>query len=136
VKVCDNDRYQLTDTTNQLNLFNHPRRNIESSCPHTHFKKSRSTTKLIQASSFYFIFPLQQHGFGFLRSKTVAQDCNFFWSHNIVIYPLIVFTIVLAGYYDSMFLKTSKNLSVSMNGYSLLSLEHLTKCQNFIQVYL
>jgi hypothetical protein len=63
----------------------------------------------------------------------VAQDCNFFWSHNIVIYPLIVFTIVLVGYNDYV----SQNFKESKSfGYSLLSLEHLTKSQNFTQVYL
>jgi len=77
VKICDNDRYQLTDTTNQLNLFNHPRRNIESSCPHTHFKKSRSTTKLIQASSFYFIFSIAATWFWILEEQNRGTGLQF-----------------------------------------------------------
>lgn len=90
----------LSDTTNQLNLFsNHPRRNIESSCPHTHFKKSRSTTKQIQASSssLLFFFSIAATWFWILEEQNRGTGLQFPWSHNIVIYPLIVFTIVLVG---------------------------------------
>jgi len=53
IKISDNDRHQLTDTTNPLNLLsNHSSRNIPSSCPHIHFHKSQSERT---NSNFFFI---------------------------------------------------------------------------------